>query len=334
LTNPATRFINNISYILCGVIGGILALAARLSIGDVSSFLIYATQFSKPINEITSISTQIQAAISSADRVFAVLDEEEEPYQSQSIPGMGQPQGQVAFKEVGFGYCKAVPLIKDLNLEIKAGSTVAIVGPTGAGKTTLVNLLMGFYDVDQGEILIDGQNIQSVTRDSLRRSFGMVLQESWLFSGTIRENLAYGRPEATHEEVEKAAKAAYAHEFINMLPQGYDTVITEEGENLSQGQKQLLTIARIMLMNPAMLILDEATSSIDTLTEARVQKAFAKLMRGRTSFVIAHRLSTIREADLILVMKDGNIIETGTHEGLLGQGGFYAKLYHSQYQVS
>lgn len=334
LTNPTTRYINHISYILCGVIGGLLALAGKLSIGDVSSFLIYATQFSKPINEITSISTQIQGAIASADRVFAVLDEEEEPYQPASTPVMEHPQGQISFQGVNFGYKRNVPLIKDLNLEIKAGSTVAIVGPTGAGKTTLVNLLMRFYDVNQGGIFIDGQNIQSVTRDSLRRSFGMVLQESWLFSGTVRENLAYGRPDATQEEIEAAAKAAYAHDFIKMLPQGYDTLITEEGGNLSQGQKQLLTIARIMLMNPPMLILDEATSSIDTLTEARVQKAFAKLMEGRTSFVIAHRLSTIREADVILVMKEGNIIETGTHESLLNQGGFYAKLYYSQYQAS
>ena len=331
LTNPATRFVNNISYILSGIIGALVAIAGGLTIGKISSFLIYSTQFSKPINDITSVTTQLQAAIASAERVFAILDESSESMEGNDKLVFNNAKGRVKFNKVGFSYKSDVPLIQNLNLEVKQGNTIAIVGPTGAGKTTLVNLLMRFYEVDDGKIYIDDVDIQSMTRDSLRKSFGMVLQESWLFSGTIKENIAYGKPKATMEEIVSASKSAYAHSFIKRLPQGYDTLIAEDGGNLSQGQKQLLTIARVMLMNPSMLILDEATSSIDTLTEARIQKAFKNLMNGRTSFVIAHRLSTIREADLILVMENGRIIETGNHAELINQGGFYAKLYNSQY---
>ncbi|GFP75066.1 ABC transporter ATP-binding protein [Clostridium fungisolvens] len=334
LTNPGTRYINNITYILSGIIGAIVSVAGGLSIGKISSFLIYSNQFAKPINDITSIATQLQSAIASAERVFAILDEQGEPSEQNKQSRNEAVEGKVEFENVSFSYKKDRPLIEGLTMNINPGSTVAIVGPTGAGKTTLVNLLMRFYEIDKGKILIDGHDIKEVTKESVRSSFGMVLQESWLFAGTIRENIAYGKADATDEAIVNASKAAYAHSFIKRLPEGYDTLITEDGANLSQGQRQLLTIARVMLMNPSMLILDEATSSIDTLTEARIQKAFLSLMKGRTSFVIAHRLSTIREADLILVMNNGKIIEQGNHDELLMKNGFYAKLYNSQYAVA
>lgn len=329
LTNPSTRFVNNITYILVGIIGGIAAIGGKLSVGKISSFLMYSTHFSKPINEITSMATQLQSAIASAERVFDILDETSEEEDTHK-PNLNVKEGNIVFDRVYFSYDKNAPLIEDFNFDAKSGSTIAIVGPTGAGKTTLVNLLMRFYDVDNGSILIDGTDIQSVNKESLRHSFGMVLQESWLFSGTIKDNIAYGKVDATDSEIIEAAKSAHAHSFIKRLPNGYDTFITEDGGNLSQGQKQLLTIARVMLINPPMLILDEATSSIDTLTEARIQKAFSSLMKGKTSFIIAHRLSTIREADLILVMNNGHIVEKGTHTELINKNGFYAKLLKFQ----
>ena len=329
LTNPSTRFVNNITYILVGIIGGMAAIGGKLSIGNISSFLMYSTHFSKPINEITSMATQLQSAIASAERVFDILDETSEE-DDVGKPNLNITEGNVVFDRVYFSYNKDKPLIENFKLDAKSGDTIAIVGPTGAGKTTLVNLLMRFYDVNSGSILIDGTDIQSVNKESLRHLFGMVLQESWLFSGTIRDNIAYGKVNATDSEIIKAAKSAHAHSFIKRLPNGYDTFITEDGGNLSQGQKQLLTIARVMLINPPMLILDEATSSIDTLTEARIQKAFSSLMKGKTSFIIAHRLSTIREADLILVMNNGHIIEKGTHTELIDKNGFYANLLKSQ----
>ncbi|QAA33984.1 ABC transporter ATP-binding protein [Clostridium manihotivorum] len=334
LTNPGTRYINNLTYIFSGIIGALVSVAGGLSIGKISSFLIYSNQFAKPINDITSIATQLQSAMASAERVFAVLDEKGEVSEENKDIIKDKGVREVRFENVSFSYKKESPLIEDFTMDIKPGSTVAIVGPTGAGKTTLVNLLMRFYETDGGSIFIDGKDTKEVTRESVRSSFGMVLQESWLFAGTIRDNIAYGRKDATEEEIIKASKAAYAHSFIKRLPNGYDTMITEDGGNLSQGQRQLLTIARVMLMNPTMLILDEATSSIDTLTEVRIQKAFLTLMKGKTSFVIAHRLSTIREADLILVMNNGKIIEKGNHEQLLEAKGFYANLYNSQYALA
>lgn len=334
LTNPGTRYINNLTYILSGIIGALVSVAGGLSIGKISSFLIYSNQFAKPINDITSIATQLQSAMASAERVFAVLDEESEASEETKDNIEHDGAGAVRFENVSFSYKKEKPLIEGLTMDIKPGSTVAIVGPTGAGKTTLVNLLMRFYEISDGRIFIDEKDTRDSTRESVRSSFGMVLQESWLFAGTIRDNIAYGRRDATEEEIIKASKAAYAHSFIKRLPNGYDTMITEDGGNLSQGQRQLLTIARVMLMNPSMLILDEATSSIDTLTEVRIQKAFLTLMKGKTSFVIAHRLSTIREADLILVMNNGKIIEQGNHEQLLEAKGFYANLYNSQYAIA
>lgn len=332
LTNPSTRLVNNISYILVGVVGGLLAAAGNLSVGKISSFLTYSTQFSQPINNITSVATQLQAAIASAERVFAIIDEPSEPEENEKTPVLKNCEGDIRFENVAFSYKKDVPLIKNLNVDVKQGSTIAIVGPTGAGKTTIVNLLMRFYDINNGSIYIDGTEIHSITRDSLRRSFGMVLQETWLFSGTVKDNIAYGKPGATMEEIENAAKAAHIHSFIKRLPKGYDTIISEGGGNLSQGQRQLLTIARAILVNPPMLILDEATSSIDTRTEINIQKAFLNMMKGRTSFIIAHRLSTIREADLILVMKNGEIIEQGNHKELLNKGSFYANLYNIQFE--
>lgn len=328
LVNPTTRYINNLAYISVGVLGGLAALAGHLSVGIISSFLIYATQFARPINDMTSILTQLQSAQAAAARIFA-LGEIEPETPDEDRPELEVKNGEVMFKDVDFSYNKDKELIKDLNIAAKPGQRVAIVGPTGAGKTTIVNLLMNFYGVDKGTIFVDGQAIDSVQRDSLRKNFGMVLQDTWLFAGTVKENIAYGKEGATEEEIINAAKAASAHGFIKRLPNGYDTMITEDGGNLSSGQKQLLTIARAMLSDPKILILDEATSNVDTMTEQRIQKAFLKMMGGRTSFIIAHRLSTIREADLILVMDKGRIIEQGTHNELIAKNGFYTKLYNS-----
>ena len=331
LTNPTTRYVNNLGYVAVTVIGGFLALSGGLSVGNISSFLTYSNQFAKPINEITSIMTQLQEALASAKRVFQLIDEEEESDDSQMKTLEKEIKGEVVFEHVDFSYREGVELIKDLNLKVHPGNMVAIVGPTGAGKSTLVNLLMRFYDVNKGAICIDGTDIREIKRDDLRSRFGMVLQESWLFKGTVAENIGYGSKDVTMDQIMDAAKKAYAHSFIKRLKDGYDTLIEEDAGNISQGQKQLLTIARAMLLDPPILILDEATSSIDTRTELKIQKAFHAMMQGRTSFVIAHRLSTIKEADVILVMKDGNIIEQGTHTELLKRKGFYHTLYHSQF---
>lgn len=335
LTNPTTRLVNNAAYVVVTVLGGFLAIGGALSIGNIASFITYSNQFAKPINEITSITTQIQSAFASARRVFSLLDETEEslnPYREIKTDQNKELDGKVEFRHVNFSYLPKEPLITDLNLDVKSGDMVAIVGPTGAGKSTLVNLLMRFYDVKDGEILIDGKNINGFSKDTLRQSFGMVLQESWLFHGTIADNISFGKPDATREEIIAAAKEAHAHDFIKRLGKGYDTIIEEDGRNISGGQKQLLSIARVLLMNPPMLILDEATSSIDTRTEVLIQKAFQKMMKGKTSFVIAHRLSTIREADTILVMRYGEIVEQGTHEELIEKEGFYYQLYNSQFE--
>lgn len=331
LANPSTRFVNATVYAAVGIFGAITAIAGTLSVGQLSCFLTYANQYTKPFNEVTGVLTQLQTAIAAAGRVFDVLDAEDEPKDKPDSIKVENCKGNVKIENVNFSYVKDKPLITNFSLEVKSGSHIAIVGPTGCGKTTFINLLMRFYDTDSGKISVDGVDIKDMERDELRKLYGMVLQDSWLFCGTIMENLKYGNPNATDEEVIEAAKAAYAHSFIRRMPDGYDTMISEGGGNLSQGQKQLLCIARAMLSNPTMLILDEATSSIDTLTEIRVQKAFAKIMQGRTSFVVAHRLSTIKESDVILVMRDGNIIEQGTHEELLAKGGFYKKLYESQF---
>lgn len=328
LVNPTTRYINNIAYIAVGLIGGLIAVRGGLSVGTVSAFLIYATQFARPINDMAGILTQLQAANASAGRLFEIMDKTPESDDS-ALPHLECRGGQVGFSDVDFSYNKSSELIKNLSFAAKAGENVAIVGPTGSGKTTIVNLLMRFYDIDSGKISVDGQNISDVTRDSLRTSFAMVLQDSWLFAGTVRENIAYGKKDATDEEIIEAAKKAYAHSFIMRLENGYDTQIAEDGQNLSQGQRQLLTIARAMLADPDILILDEATSSVDTLTEKRIQKAFLAMMKDRTAFVIAHRLSTIRESDLILVMNRGRIVEQGTHDELIAKDGFYKKLYNS-----
>ncbi|OWR32495.1 sugar ABC transporter ATP-binding protein [Saccharibacillus sp. O23] len=333
LANPTTRLVNNVTFSVIAVIGSILVIAGRLSVGDLSSFLIFSNLFAKPFNEITGVLTQLQSATASGQRIFKVLDLTEETPDAPDARVLGGGQGTVTFDRIHFAYTPERPLIRDFSLEVKPGTRVAIVGQTGAGKTTLVNLLMRFYDVDSGEIRIDGTDIRQISRDSLRRSFGMVLQETWLFGGSIRDNIAYGKPDATEDEVIAAAKAANAHGFIKRLPEGYDTIVSGSGDNLSQGQRQLLTIARVMLVDPPMLILDEATSSIDTLTEIRIQQAFLAMIEGRTSFVIAHRLSTIQGSDLILFMKDGDIVEHGTHEELLRQGGYYARLYNSQFDV-
>ncbi|WP_301954474.1 ABC transporter ATP-binding protein [uncultured Ruminococcus sp.] len=331
LANPSTRFVNATVYAAVGIFGAITAIAGTLSVGQLSCFLTYANQYTKPFNEVTGVLTQLQTAIAAAGRVFDVLDAEDEPEDKPDSIKVENCKGNVKIENVNFSYVKDKPLITNFSLDVKSGSHIAIVGPTGCGKTTFINLLMRFYDTDSGKISVDGVDIKDMERDELRKLYGMVLQDSWLFCGTIMENLKYGNPNATDEQVIEAAKAAYAHSFIRRMPDGYDTMISESGGNLSQGQKQLLCIARAMLSNPTMLILDEATSSIDTLTEIRVQKAFAKIMQGRTSFVVAHRLSTIKESDVILVMRDGNIIEQGTHDELLAKGGFYKNLYESQF---
>lgn len=329
LTNPCTRFVNNLVYAAVGLSGALYAVAGGITVGQLSIFLSYANQYSKPFNEISSVVTELQNAMACADRVFKLLDEKDQVEEKDAVLAS---DGHVSLKQVSFRYLPDRPLIENFTLDVKPGQRIAIVGPTGCGKTTLINLLMRFYDVDGGSIQVAGRDIRDVTRNSLRQNYGMVLQETWLKAGTIRENIAYGRPDATEEEIIAAAKASYAHSFIKRLPDGYDTIITEDGGNISQGQKQLLCIARVMLCLPPMLILDEATSSIDTRTEIRIQAAFARMMEGRTSFIVAHRLSTIREADVILVMKEGHIIEQGDHDSLMAENGFYAHLYNSQFE--
>ena len=331
LTNPATRFVNNIVYAGVGLVGALYAVRGGITIGQLSVFLNYANQYTKPFNEISGVVTELQNALACAARVFELLDADDQIPEAENAAVL-QPDGHVQLEDVSFRYLPDRPLIEGLSLDVNPGQRIAIVGPTGCGKTTLINLLMRFYDVNGGAIKVSGTDIRSVTRASLRGSYGMVLQDTWLRAGTVRENIAYGKPDATLDEVVAAAKAAHADSFIRRLPDGYDTVIAEDGGNISQGQKQLLCIARVMLCLPPMLILDEATSSIDTRTEVRIQKAFARMMQGRTSFIVAHRLSTIREADVILVMKDGHIVEQGNHDELLAAGGFYAKLYNSQFE--
>ncbi len=338
LTNPSTRLVNNIIYAAVALVGALSAVGGGISVGDLSVFLSYASQYAKPFNEISGVVTELQNALACAARVFSLLDEDDRVPDKENAAVLS-PKGMVDLKDVCFRYVPDRPLIEGFNLHVKPGQRIAIVGPTGCGKTTMINLLMRFYDVNSGAILVDGTDIRNATRHSLRKSFGMVLQDTWLKAGTIRDNIAYGRPDASEEDVIAAAKAAHAHSFIRRLPDGYDTVITENGGNISQGQKQLLCIARVMLGGengelPPMLILDEATSSIDTRTEIKIQSAFARLMNGRTSFIVAHRLSTIQKADVILVMKDGHIIEQGTHEELLKKQGFYANLYQSQFALS
>lgn len=338
LTNPSTRLVNNIIYAAVALVGALSAVGGGISVGDLSVFLSYASQYAKPFNEISGVVTELQNALACAARVFSLLDEDDRVPDKENATVLS-PKGTIDLKDVCFRYVPDRPLIEGFNLHVKPGQRIAIVGPTGCGKTTMINLLMRFYDVNSGAILVDGTDIRDATRHSLRKSFGMVLQDTWLKAGTIRDNIAYGRPDASEEDVIAAAKAAHAHSFIRRLPDGYDTVITENGGNISQGQKQLLCIARVMLGGengelPPMLILDEATSSIDTRTEIKIQSAFARLMNGRTSFIVAHRLSTIQEADVILVMKDGHIIEQGTHEELLKKQGFYANLYQSQFALS
>ena len=333
LTNPVTRFVNSVVYAAVGLTGALLALGGGISVGQLSVFLSYANQYAKPFNEISGVVTELQNALACIQRVFDLLDAPDQIPDAADAAVL-EPDGRVRLENVSFSYVPERPLIEHFNLDVQPGQRIAIVGPTGCGKTTLINLLLRFYDVNDGAISAAGQDIRTVTRASLRKSYGMVLQDTWLRAGTIRENIAYGKPEATLEEITAAAQAAHAHSFIRRLPQGYDTVIAEDGGNLSQGQKQLLCIARVMLCLPPMLILDEATSSIDTRTEIKIQKAFAAMMEGRTSFIVAHRLSTIREADVILVMRDGKIIEQGDHRSLLAQGGFYAALYNSQFDTA
>ncbi len=334
LTNPCTRFVNSLVYAGVGVFGAFIALRNGISVGRLSCFLSYANQYTKPFNEISGVVTELQNAIACAGRIFDLIEEKPQVPDAEDAKVLGEAEGAVSLTDVDFQYVPEKPLIRDFHLEVAPGKRVAIVGPTGCGKTTVINLLMRFYDVNAGSIKVDGTDIRDYTRGSLRANYGMVLQETWLRAGTIRDNICMGKPDATDEEMIAAAKAAHAHSFIKRLPEGYDTVITEDGGSLSQGQKQLLCIARVMLCLPPMLILDEATSSIDTRTELKIQNAFARMMEGRTSFILAHRLSTIREADIILVMKDGNIIEQGNHETLLAQNGFYANLYNSQFAVS
>ena len=333
LVNPSTRFINSLVYTGVGITGAFSVIRGGLTVGQLSCFLSYANQYTKPFNEISGVVTELQNALACAGRIFELIEEEPEIQEMEDAIVLSDVDGNVKLEHVDFSYVPERELIKDLNLQVKPGERVAIVGPTGCGKTTVINLLMRFYDVDKGAIKVDDQDIKAVTRKSLRASYGMVLQETWLKAGTIRENIVMGKPDATDEEVLEAAKASHAHSFIKRLPNGYDTIISEDGGNLSQGQKQLLCITRVMLCLPPMLILDEATSSIDTRTEIKIQEAFARMMKGRTSFIVAHRLSTIREADIILVMKDGNIIEQGNHESLLKKNGFYANLYNSQFQA-
>ena len=333
ITNPATRFVNSLVYAGVGVFGALVAIKGGISVGRLSCFLSYANQYTKPFNEISGVVTELQNAFVCAGRIFELIDEEPQVPDAADARVLEEAQGNVDLKDVYFQYVPEKKLIQNFNLQVKPGQRVAIVGPTGCGKTTVINLLMRFYDVNSGSIKVDGTDIRDITRGSLRTNYGMVLQETWLRSGTIRDNICMGKPDATEEEIIAAAKASHAHSFIKRLPQGYDTVITEDGGSLSQGQKQLLCITRVMLCLPPMLILDEATSSIDTRTEIKIQNAFAKMMEGRTSFIVAHRLSTIQSADVILVMKDGNIIEQGNHENLLAKGGFYANLYNSQFAV-
>lgn len=334
LTNPVTRFVNGLVYASVGITGAIAAIKGVLTIGQLTSFLSYANQYTKPFNEISGVATELQNALASAARVFELIDEKPQVPDQKDAASIEEADGRVDLEQVYFSYDPSVRLIENLDLSVKPGQRVAIVGPTGCGKSTVINLLMRFYDVDRGSISVNGHDIRSLTRKSLRGNYGMVLQETWLKTATIRENIAYGKPDARIEDVIRAAKEAHAHSFIMRMPNGYDTVISEDGGNLSQGQKQLLCIARVMLCLPPMLILDEATSSIDTRTELMIQEAFAKMMKGRTSFIVAHRLSTIREADVILVMKEGQIIEQGTHEALLEEKGFYYQLYTSQFAVS
>lgn len=333
ITNPATRFVNSLVYAGVGVFGALVAIKGGISVGRLSCFLSYANQYTKPFNEISGVVTELQNAFVCAGRIFELIDEEPQVPDAADARVLEDAQGNVDLKNVYFQYVPEKKLIQNFNLQVKPGQRVAIVGPTGCGKTTVINLLMRFYDVNSGSIKVDGTDIRDITRGSLRTNYGMVLQETWLRSGTIRDNICMGKPDATEEEIIRAAKASHAHGFIKRLPKGYDTVITEDGGSLSQGQKQLLCITRVMLCLPPMLILDEATSSIDTRTEIKIQNAFATMMEGRTSFIVAHRLSTIQSADVILVMKDGNIIEQGNHETLLAQGGFYANLYNSQFAV-
>lgn len=331
IVNPSTRFVNGLVYTGVSILGAFTVIGGGISVGQLISFLNYANQYTKPFNEISGVVTELENALACAKRIFDFIDTPKEEQDAQDAVVLENADGSVDLEHVSFSYTPDVPLLQDIDIQVKPGQRIAIVGPTGCGKTTLINLLMRFYDVNAGVIRISGEPVREVTRDSLRASFGMVLQETWLKAGTIRDNIAYGRPEASMEDVVEAAKQAHAHSFIKRMPQGYDTVISEEGGNISQGQKQLLCIARVMLIHPPILILDEATSSIDTRTEVKVQKAFQELMQGRTSFIVAHRLSTIKEADLILVMKDGNIIEQGKHEELLERDGFYAGLYNSQF---
>lgn len=333
ITNPATRFINGLVYSGVGIFGAISAISGHISVGQLSAFLTYANQYTKPFNEISSVITELQSAFASAKRVFEIIEAEEEQSDENLIP-LNDVDGTLRLEDVSFSYTPDKPLIEDLNLDVRKGERIAIVGPTGCGKTTLINLLMRFYDVTDGNIKISGKSIKEITRHSLRQSFGMVLQETWLSKGTIKENIAFGKSDATDEEIITAAKNAHAHSFIQRLPQGYDTMVSDDSENLSSGQKQLLCIARVMLTLPPMLILDEATSNIDTRTEKQIQSAFDKMLKGRTSFIVAHRLSTIQNADCILVMDKGHIIEQGNHEELLAKNGFYSKLYHSQFEKS
>ena len=331
ITNPSTRFVNSLVYTGVGIVGALLVISGGLTVGQLSCFLTYANQYTKPFNEISGVITELQNALACAGRVFELMEAQPQVPDQPDARVLEDAAGHVEIQDVSFSYRKDQRLIEDFNLDVRPGQRVALVGPTGCGKTTVINLLMRFYDVNQGSIQVEGTDIRQITRKSLRKNYGMVLQDTWLKAGTIRENIAYGKPQATLEEVVEAAKAAHAHSFIKRLPQGYDTVIGEDGGGISQGQKQLLCIARVMLCLPPMLILDEATSSIDTRTEVRIQKAFQRMMEGRTSFIVAHRLSTIRDADVILVMKDGHIIEQGDHQSLLAKGGFYAELYNSQF---